>query len=90
MLDIETRVIFGIGLVAAVYWFVAHMSKAGILSTKRSKFLANNLCWLVLVVAWAVSDKFSQSLYEYLVAWLGGVVATLLFKAGAKDNETRK
>jgi len=81
--DLVEVTVFGLGAVAIVYWLVQHARRVKLIRDCRVAFLVPGVIWAVLVltnVLWPEAGRI-------LLFILGGWAATLLFKAGAKDNE---
>lgn len=76
---------FGLPAVAIIYWLVAHALKNEILTSGRQAFLTTGAMWTLLVVLYAILPGVGL----LALTILGGWAATTLFKAGAKDNETK-
>lgn len=74
---------YGLSTAAAIYWLVQHARKVGLIHDPRVSFLVPGAAWAVLVLLWV----FSPAALMPVMVGMAGWVTTLLFKAGAKDNE---
>lgn len=75
--------VFGLGTVAIVYWLVQHARRVKLITDPRLAYLLPGVIWAFLVLAYVFWPAAGQT----ILFILGGWAATLLFKAGAKDNE---
>ena len=86
MTDLTNLTVFGLGVVAIVYWLVQHARRVKLITDPRLSYLLPGGVWAVLVLTYV----FWPGAGQVLLFILGGWAATLLFKAGAKDNETKQ
>lgn len=86
-MELETVAVFGMGIVAIIYWLVAHARRNGLIKSGAVAFLTVGVIWGALLALYGHGEGFKRAPFVYVAAWLGGWAATLLFKAGAKDNE---
>lgn len=82
----EQTAIFGLSAIAIIYWLVSHAKRNRIIKDGKGAFLTTGGVWTVLVVL----QHFAPTAGALALTILGGWAATLLFKAGAKDNEGPK
>lgn len=83
MTELMELTVFGLGTVAIVYWLVQHARRVRLIMDPRLAYLVPGITWAVLVLTYV----FYPEAGKILLFILGGWAATLLFKAGAKDNE---
>ena len=83
MIELAEVTVFGLGAVAIVYWLVQHARRVKLITDERVAYLAPGIVWVVLVLTYVLWPRAGQM----LLFILGGWAATLLFKAGVKDNE---
>lgn len=89
-MDLQTLTYFGgLSVVAIIYWLVEKASAAGILKSKRARFLAPGVLSAPIVAAWYVAQNPRPAAYIVLLLWMGLWVAAMLFKSGVKDNERK-
>jgi hypothetical protein len=81
----EQTAVFGLSAIAIVYWLVAHGKRNDIITNGKGAFLTTGGAWSILVVL----NHFAPTAGMLLLTILGGWAATTLFKAGAKDNESK-
>jgi hypothetical protein len=74
---------FGLAAVPIIYWLTQHARRVGLISTPKVAFLVPGVVWSVLVTL----AVFYPMAATVVLVILGGWAATILFKAGAKDNE---
>jgi hypothetical protein len=81
--DLMEVTVFGLGTVAIVYWLVQHARRVKLITDPRLSYLVPGIVWAILVLTYVFVPQAGQ----IALFILGGWAATLLFKAGAKDNE---
>lgn len=84
-MDWQQTTLFGLSAVGVVYWLTQHARRVGLIKDPRVAFLCPGAAWTLLVAL----NAFAPQAAVLLLTALGGWVATLLFKAGAKDNERK-
>ena len=86
----ESIVIFGLGVIAIVYWLIAKAKMVKLIENPKVSFLTVGAVWFLLTALWMPTQNPRPSLFTAVLVWLGGWVATMLFKSGVKENERQE